>query len=77
MANTIIKWLRMGVVYEVSNPDHVHLQPIYAIPKGSRAQPRGCRLIVHNSFPDGSSVNDLIPDCFKKCELPTFQQVVE
>ena len=77
IAQTIIKWLQMGVVYEVENPMHVHLQPIYAIPKGSRAQPRGCRLIVHNSYPGGTSVNDLIPECFKKCSLPTFQQVVE
>ena len=77
IAQTIIKWLSKGVVYEVVNPAHVHLQPIYSIPKGSRAHPRGCRLIVHNSFPEGSSVNDLIPECFKKCELPTFQQVVE
>ena len=56
IAQTIIKWLQMGVVYEVKNSSHVHLQPIYAIPKGSRTQPRGCRLIVHNSYPDGTSV---------------------
>ena len=54
-----------------------HLNPIHAIPKGNPEAPRGWRIIVNNSWPPATSVNDLIPDYFKRCELPTFQQVLQ
>ena len=70
------RWLIKGIISEVKNPVGLHLNPVYVIPKGDPANPRGWRLIVNNSFPSGTSVNDVIPRYFKKCTLPTFANVV-
>ena len=70
------KWLKAGVIAEVADISNVHFQPVHTIPKGDPTCPRGSRLIVNNSFPEGSSVNDIIPEDQKKCALDTFQTVV-
>ena len=56
---------------QAENPVGLHLNPVYVIPKGDPANPRGWRLIVNNSFPSGTSVNRY----FKKSTLPTFANV--
>ena len=54
----------------------LHLSPVHIIPKGDPKNPRGVRLIVNNSYPEGISVNDIIPDSQKKCHLDSFQNIV-
>ena len=75
LAAKVKEWATSRFIRPPLPRESLHINPIHLIPKGDPRNPRGWRIIVNSSYPEGASVNDMIPGIFKTCSLPTFAEI--